>query len=195
MSDKSLPTRAPVKVRFELGKPIRRVSMLPSRDRLAVDTVDGAQDLYEADHRIFLNVTQADIDAGVCGDPKHCVAANAAIRMYGATAVDFHRTVAYIAWPAGAGPFKALKAKYLVRYTMPVDTMQQVAVFDAGGVIEPCHLDFLAVTSGRTLAYRRKATQKYRAKQAGRTIQPKSTAGPRGGHHYITGFLGTRAQP
>ena len=56
----------------------RRVTNLPSRERMAVDTLDGALDLYEADHRIFLDVIQPDIDTAICDDPKHCIAANAA---------------------------------------------------------------------------------------------------------------------
>jgi hypothetical protein len=169
-----------------------RASSLPLRARMAVDTVDGALDLYEADTRIFLDVTEEDIARGVCDDPKHCVAANSATRMYGAIAVDFHRTVAYIIWPAGKGPYKTLRKEYAVRYVMPAETMRQVAVFDGGGEIVPSQLDFHAVTAGRTLEYRREAVRKSLAKKAGRTIQSKNTAGPRGGHRYITGFIGTR---
>jgi hypothetical protein len=185
-----LPTRNPVKAVVKIGQPIRRATMLPSRPRMAVDTMDGAQNLYEADHRIFLDVTQADIDAAICDDPKRCVAANAAIRMLGAIAVDFHRTVAYIGWPAGRGPFKALGTNYVVRYTMPSETMRQVAAFDRGGEVVPCQLDFQAVTDGRTLMYRRMSVRRSRSK--GKEIRSKSTAGPRGGHHYVTGFIGTR---
>src|SRR3974390_937768 len=102
----------------------RRKSLnIPYRPGLEVSTADVALDAYEADHPIFLNITQEDIDIAVCDDPKRCVAANAAIRMYGAIAVDFHRTVAYIIWPQGKGPYKGLPHKYGVRYTMPVETM------------------------------------------------------------------------
>jgi hypothetical protein len=160
---------------------------------MAVDTVDGAIDLYEADHRIFLDVTQPDIDVAICHDPKHCVAANSATRMYGALAVDFHRTVAYIVWPAGKGPYKTLRRDYAVRYTMPADTMRQVAIFDRGGEVEPCQLDFQAVTSGRTLAYRRNAARRSKIKSGKMAIQPRSMSGPRGGHRYITGFIGQSA--
>jgi hypothetical protein len=170
----------------------RRANHLPSRPRMAVDTVDGALDLWEADHPIFLDVTQEDIDSAVCGDPKHCVAAQAATRMYGALAVDFHRTIAYIIWPQGKGPYKKLPRDYGVRYTMPVETMKQVAIFDAQGEVEPCQMDFQAVTDGRTLLARRATVRKVREAKEGRKIQPRSTAGPRGGHHYITGFIGTR---
>jgi hypothetical protein len=156
---------------------------------MAVDTTDGALDLYEADHRIFLDVIQPDIDIAVCDDPKHCVAANAATRMYGAIAVDFHRTVAYIVWPAGKGPYKALRKDYAVRYTMPAETMRQVATFDHKGGISPCQMDFQAVTPGRTLQYRRDAARRSKAKN-NKTIQPRNVAGPRGGHRYIVGFLG-----
>jgi hypothetical protein len=156
---------------------------------MAVDTIDGALDLFEADHRIFLNVIQEDIDTAICDDPKHCVAANSATRMYGAIAVDFHRTVAYIIWPAGKGPYKALRKDYAVRYTMPVDTMQQVALFDRKNEVNPCQLDFQAVTDGRTLLARRAAVRRSRIK-SGKTIQPRSVAGPRGGHRYIIGFIG-----
>jgi hypothetical protein len=168
---------------------MRRVTSLPSRPRMAVDTIDGALDLFEADHRIFLDVAQPDIDAAVCYDPKHCAAANSATRMYGAIAVDFHRTVAYIVWPAGKGPFKGLRKEYAVRYTMPAETMRQVAAFDLGNGIDPCQLDFQAVTDGRTLQYRRDAARRSKAK-SGKTIQAKNMAGPRGGHRYITGFIG-----
>lgn len=166
---------------------------LPTRARMAIDTRDGAMDLYEADRPIFINVIQEDIDTAVCNDPKRCVAANSAIRMYGALAVDFHRTVAYIVWPGGKGPFKALRRDYAVRYTMPSHTMKQIASFDAGKDVFPCQVDFLAVTPGRTLAYRREAVKKSNEAKRHKTIQPKSTAGPRGGHHYITGFIGSKA--
>jgi hypothetical protein len=172
----------------------RRVTNLPSRERMAVDTIDGALDLYEADHRIFLDVTQSDIDTAICDDPKHCIAANAATRMYGALAVDFHRTIAYLVWPAGKGPYKALRKDYAVRYTMPAETMRQVAKFDQGERIEPCQVDFLAVTDGRTLLARRLAVQRSRVKH-GKKIQSKNVDGPRGGHRYITGFIATKTDP
>ena len=172
----------------------RRASSLPLRDRMAVDTVDGALDLYEADYRIFLDVTQADIDTAICDDPKHCVAANAATRMYGALAVDFHRTVAYIVWPGGKGPYKALKKDYAIRYVMPVETMRQVALFDRAEQVFPCQLDFHAVTDGRTLRYRREAVRKSKAKNDARKIQSKNVEGPRGGHRFITGFIATRVE-
>ena len=177
----------------EIFKPVRRrVSSLPLREQMAVNTIDGALDLYEADHRIFLDITEGDIATAVCNDPKHCVAANSATRMYGALAVDFHRTIAYIVWPAGKGPYKALKKDYAVRYVMPAETMRQVAEFDRGGEVFPSQIDFLAVTDGRTLSARREAVRKSKAKNAAKTIQSRNVAGPRGGHRYITGFIGTR---
>lgn len=172
----------------------RRASSLPLRPRMAVDTIDGALDLYEADYRIFLDVTEGDIATAVCDDPKHCVAANAANRMYGALAVDFHRTVAYIVWPSGKGPYKALKKDYAVRYVMPAETMRQVAVFDRAEQVFPCQLDFHVVTDGRTLQYRRDAVRKSKAKNAARKIQSKNVTGPRGGHRFITGFIATRVE-
>ena len=137
---------------------------------------------------------EGDIATAVCDDPKHCVAANAANRMYGALAVDFHRTVAYIVWPSGKGPYKALKKDYAVRYVMPAETMRQVAVFDRAEQVFPCQLDFHVVTDGRTLQYRRDAVRKSKAKNAARKIQSKNVTGPRGGHRYITGFIATRVE-
>jgi len=177
-----------------MGNPLRvkRASDLPSRGRMAVDSLDGALDLYEADHRIFLNVTQEDIDPAICDDPKHCAAANSAKRMYAAIAVDFHRTIAYIVWPGGRGPYKGLKKDYAVRYTMPAETMKQVATFDTKAGIVPCQLDFLAVTAGRTLRARRATLQRYRASKNPKHISARNMKGPRGGHHYITGFIGVQ---
>jgi hypothetical protein len=173
---------------------IRKRLNLPSRPGMAVNTVDGALDAYEADYPIFLNITQEDIDISVCNDPKRCIAANAAIRMYGAMAVDFHRTVAYIIWPHGKGPYKNLPHKYGIRYTMPVETMRQVANFDAGVEMFPTQMNFLAVTAGRTLHYRRDAVRAWRKAKNTKSIQPKSTDGPRGGHRYIVGFIGVRGE-
>jgi hypothetical protein len=167
---------------------------LPLRPRTAIDTIDGAQNLYEADHDIFLDIEEEDKTDAVCDDPKRCVAARCAVRRFGASAVDFHRTIAYIAWPRGRGPFKKLPHEYVVRYTMPVDTMQIIAEFDKTGKMDDGTLILQRVTDGRTVISYRKRKAKSAAKKAGRTIQSRNTDGPRGGHHYVTGFISSVPQ-
>lgn len=169
--------------------PTGKVAGLPLRQRTAVDTLDGAFNLYEADFDLPLDISQQDIDGAVCDDPKRCAAARAATRQFAATAVDFHRTVAYIAWPRNHGPYKKLPHDYVVRFTMPVDTMRSIAVFDKTGKFDKGTIILQRVTDGRTLLVQRMRTAASRTKKSGKTIQSKNTDGPRGGHHYVTGFI------
>jgi hypothetical protein len=156
--------------------------------------MDGALNLYEADYDLFLDIADQDIAGALCDDPKRCAAARTATRRFEATAVDFHRTVAYIVWAQGKGPYKKLPHDYAVRYTMPADSMRIIAEFDKTGQFEPCTLILQRVTDGRTLIKRRQQTMASTMKKIGRTNQSRNTDGPRGGHHYVTGFISSVPQ-
>ena len=174
--------------------PKGKIAGLPLRPRTAIDTLDGALNLYEADFDLFLDIEQQDIDGAICDDPKRCVAARTATRRHSALAVDFHRTIAYIIWARGKGPYKKLPHDYGVRYTMPVDTMRTIAKFDKTGQFDECTLILQRVTNGRTLAGNRTRKAASTARKTKKSIQSRNTDGPRGGHHYVTGFISSVPQ-
>jgi hypothetical protein len=94
--------------------------------RILTPLFDGLP-VRELDARIILNVIAEDVESAIRNDPQNCALSRCAQRVWGSTAVVFHRWIGYI------DVFDEEGDHYVARCSIPPNTKAKVEQWDAGG--------------------------------------------------------------
>lgn len=117
--------------------------------------------VVDAKKPLLLRITKDDVKASIKGDPAHCAAAVACMRITGAEDVRVHKSRAYV----------KIRNRW-TRYNVPQSVYREIVAFDRGASFEPGEYRLTPPTPSELLGKR------YGGDGQGKRRTPKSKARP-----------------